>query len=158
MLTGQIALSYADGRDEFFDIVLLVADRITLSLYNSLWKFPANYTRRQAAGKRHACYYHSVSRRGVRYGAYASILADYPEDDLRACLWEEFLHTLGPLIDAKDTPYFSFNDHGDDEGLQENDILLIRALYESGARPGDPPDKVLDYLDALFAARQTRRN
>ena len=150
---AEIELAYPDGDKETADIVVLVADRITLSLYNSLWGQTARYIRRQAAGRRYSCVYSSQSKNGVRYGAYASTLSGESEEDLRACLWEEFLHTLGPLIDADGSPFFSFNESVDDEGLQANDILLIRALYESGAKPGDPPDKVLDYLDTLFASQ-----
>ena len=152
-LVAQIKLAYPKGVDEHYDIVVLVGDRLTMSLYNSLWGLDARASRRMAAGRQLSCHYSVISKHGVRLGAYAAVLATETDAILQACLWEEFLHTLGPLTDAKGTPYFSFNDNADDEGLQENDLLLIRALYESGAKPGDPPDKALDYLEQLFATQ-----
>ncbi len=74
---------------------------------------------------------------------------------LEECLWEEILHALGPLQDAAGSPFFSFDDQADADGTQpfhvkrQNDILLIRSLYESGVAPGDSPEKVLEYLKAL---------
>ncbi|MEM1162985.1 MAG: DUF2927 domain-containing protein, partial [Pseudomonadota bacterium] len=87
-----------------------------------------------------------------RQAAFVSIVP--PEDDkaLYACLWEELLHTLGPLRDAHQTPFFSFNDRTKTWPQRENDILLIKALYESGAGAGGDPEVVLRHFEALLEA------
>ncbi|MEM1164581.1 MAG: hypothetical protein AAGJ28_26935, partial [Pseudomonadota bacterium] len=92
------------------DIVVAVGDRKTIALINTLWRADADGARYQAEGHPFGCFYSAHSRAGQRQAAFVSIVP--PEDDkaLYACLWEELLHTLGPLRDAHQTPFFSFND------------------------------------------------
>ncbi len=139
------------------DILVVVANRRDIAMINGLWGLSARDNRAMLQGGRSRCFYNSQSRNGIRYGALVLIFPDEDRELLDQCLWEELLHTLGPLRDAKGSPFFSFDDHYDPENQQAvntkraNDILLIRALYESGAGPGGAPDIVLDYLSGLVA-------
>ena len=141
--------------DELFwktDIVVAIAERPKIAILNAMWGIPRKTNRAMVSGGRSNCYYSSQSRKGIRLSAYIAI-ARYEKykGDLEECVWEEIIHSLGPLIDAKGSPYFSFDDQvGLSPEKRANDILLLKSLYESGARPGDPPDAVLEHLKKLM--------
>lgn len=146
----QVAVKLGTQEPIYTDIVIVIADRSTLARLNVLWGVDAALTRKQATGKIATCFYTAKNRNGVTRGAYASIPSDLDADTLETCIWEEVLHTLGPRQDATGTPFFTFDDTLEiSASKRENDILLIRALYESGANAGDAPDQVLIYLEGI---------
>lgn len=133
------------------DIVVAMASRPKIALLNALWALDRKNNRAMMRAGRSNCFYSSQSKKGVRISAYVTIVRyKHLDRDIEECVWEELIHTLGPLIDAKGSSFFTFDDEA---GLlaekQANDILLLKSLYESGARPGDPPDVVLDHLRGL---------
>lgn len=156
----EISLKLDEEKEYRTDIVVVVGNRAETAIMDSLWA-------RQSAGSRRAiveggkarCFYQTISRGGQRYASHVSIFpSEDRKDELRECLWEEILHTLGPLTDAQGSPFFSFDDrsaslHGIPPDVvqykRENDLLLLRALYESGAGPGWAPDLALEYLKTL---------
>lgn len=146
----QVVVKLGTQEPIYTDIVIVIADRSTLARLNVLWGVDAALTRKQATGKTATCFYTAKNRNGVTRGAYASIPSDLDADTLDTCIWEEVLHTLGPRQDATGTPFFTFDDTFEiSNNKRENDILLIRALYESGANAGDTPDQVLTYLESI---------
>lgn len=135
------------------DIVAVVGDRKTVALFNTLRRLPQSSARYQARGSQARCFYASQSSQGLRLGAYVSIIAGPDDEELEDCVWEEMLHTLGPLRDANGSAFFSFDNTAtleDRAGRRANDLLLIRALYESGAGPGCDPEVVLEHLGQLL--------
>lgn len=149
---GEVLLRLGPDQEYRTDIVIAVLDRQSLALMNGLWGYiPARWTRAQLKGSRASCYYSSRSLKGVRHVAYVSVLARSDQKYLADCLWEEVLHTLGPLVDAKGSAFFTFDDKPGISLLKRaNDIALIRALYESGAKPGDNPEIVIRHLKTLL--------
>ena len=146
----QVAVKLGTAEPIHTDIVIVIADRSTLAQLNTLWGVNSARARRQAEGDKSGCFYASWDKDGVTRGAYVSIPSDLEADKLSSCIWEEVLHTLGPRQDASETDFFSFDDTLEvSESKKANDILLIRALYESGASAGDAPDQVLTYLDSV---------
>lgn len=142
-----VSVKFANGDNYAAGIVIAIADRQSLAVLNSLWGSAEKLSRGQISGGPGGCYYSVRSNKSVRYGAYVSVLSGEDEESLEHCIWEETLHALGPLQDAKGSPFFSFDDTADEiADRRDNDILLIRALYESGPKPGDPPDEVIDHL------------
>lgn len=133
------------------DILIAMASRPKMALLNALWGLDRKNSRAMMRAGRANCFYSSKSQKGVRISAYVTIVRyDHLDRDIEECVWEELIHTLGPLIDAQGSPYFTFdNEIGLNPDKQANDILLLKSLYESGARPGDPPDAVLDHLRGL---------
>lgn len=145
------------------DIVLVVADRPSVAMINGLWGMSASDNRAMLEGGISRCFYSARSRNGVRYGALISVFPKPGSVRAEECLWEEIVHALGPLRDAEGSQFFSFDDESVslmdltafeqrnlDQRKRANDLLLLRALYESGVKPGDPPDVVLQYLENLI--------
>lgn len=160
----QISLNLGQG-DALLEaeIVVVVGDRVEVALMNGLWGLSPRSNRAMLQGGTARCFYSVRSHEGTRHGAFVSIFDAQNPAFLEECLWEEILHALGPLQDVEGTPYFSFDDQASnvpgsmpqdqrelDTTRRANDLLLIRALYESGVRPGDPPDGVIEYLDGLI--------
>ncbi len=146
------------------DIVIFVGSRRDVAMINGLWGMNPKHNRAMLEGGKARCFYAARSSQGVRYGALVSIYPDETDALLEECLWEELLHALGPLQDADGTAFFSFDDRRDGSKTslaqkrlikqrRANDLLLLRALYESGAGPGGAPDTVLHHLDTLIRAR-----
>jgi hypothetical protein len=149
----QIKALLGDAGTFYTDIVIAVGDRPTIAVLNGLWsRMPGHYTRAQMEGSKARCYYQSLtSDNNIRRSAYVSIVLPTSQDVVSECLWEEVLHTLGPLGDAVGSRFFTFDEQiGTTTNKRYNDILLIRALYESGAGPGGDPEIVIDYLDSLI--------
>lgn len=159
----QVGLNLGNGFVHQTDILIVVADRPTVAIMNGLWGLDGRNGRAQLQGGLSRCFYESSSRVGVRLAAYVSIFQPPDENLTKECLWEELLHTLGPLIDASGSSFFSFDDQADSKSIlsaeeqskvtkvkRANDLLLIRALYESGVEPGGSPDIVIDYLEKLL--------
>ncbi|MGR3490688.1 MAG: DUF2927 domain-containing protein [Shimia sp.] len=145
------------------DIAIVVADRPSVAITNGLWGVEPSDTRAQMQGGRGRCFYSARSKNGLRYGAYITVFAPNDMRFIEECLWEELLHALGPLTDATGTPHFSFDDTADSfgelrgsdltarmEARRANDLLLLRALYESGIGPGGSPDQAVAYLARLL--------
>lgn len=150
----EIALYFGKTKSYRTDIVIAVSNRPTIAVLNGLWGMNRSYNRSQAQGGQARCFYDSFSKDGIRLGAYVSIVLPEDQDRTRDCIREEVLHTLGPLTDAKGTRYFTFDDKiGSDDTKRANDISLLKALYESEARPGDGPSKVIRHLKALLEDR-----
>lgn len=142
----EIAVRLGEALRTEAEIVIVVAGRRDVAVLNGLWGMPPQYTRSQMQGGKARCFYQARSRKGVRFGAYISVVSGPPED-VQECLWEEVLHSLGPLVDAKGSVFFSFDDAvGMTAEKQSNDIALIRALYESGVQPGGAPHVALAWL------------
>ena len=59
------------------------------------------------------------------------------------------VEALGPLKDVMGTPFFSFGSENAPDH-RENDLLLIRALYQSQAGPGGDPETVLRLFNRLL--------
>ena len=150
---SEIALNLGHGQLFRADIVIASADRATIAVLNGLWGLSAANTRRQMEGGRTHCFHSVYSREGVRRGAYVSMVTPRDQREISDCLWEDLLQTLGPLETLTDTPFFSF-DHKilSTEVQRRNDLLLLRALYESDAGPGGSPSVVIRYLDKLRRA------
>lgn len=162
----NIHVDLGDGVVWQTDILVVVADRPALAMINGLWGMSQTDNRFMLQGGISRCFYAVRSRDGIRYGSLVSIFPEPTFERAQECLWEEILHALGPLQDAEGTSYFSFDDQSlfliempanDRINLErykrENDLLLLRALYESGVKPGDPPDVVLQYLENLTEER-----
>lgn len=145
------------------DIVIIVADRPSIALMNGLWGMPPSANRSMLEGGDERCFYSAKSRHGIRFGVLVSIFPSSNLEMLEECLWEELLHALGPLQDAEGSEFFSFDNQFDmsrdltaaernqiTARKRANDLLLIRALYESGVKPGGSPDTVIDYLENLI--------
>lgn len=149
----NVFVDLGDGQTHSVDLVIAVAPRPDIAVLNGLWGMTPNATRAQMSGGRARCFYASRSRGGVRLGAYVSIVANTGlAEDTAECLWEEILHAMGPLIDAKDTPFFTFDDRaGSSKFKRDNDVLLLRALYESGTAPGDGPEKAIARFQELLS-------
>ena len=136
-------------------------------MVNGLWGMSLNDNRAMLEGGISRCFYSARSRQGIRYGALISVFPEPEFARTEECLWEEIVHALGPLRDAEGSQFFSFDNESSysvngivtpeqlDQARQKqaNDLLLLRALYESGVKPGDPPDDVLRYLDNLTQTR-----
>ena len=159
----RVEIDLGSGFKHTTDILVVIADRPNLALMNGLWAMDRRNSRAQLEGGRSRCFYSTRSVNGVRAGAYVSIFSPAEEEYLNECIWEELLHTLGPLIDAKGSDFFTFDDTGNyfselpakekrEMVLRKkaNDLLLIRALYESGVAPGGSPDTVITYLEDLI--------
>jgi hypothetical protein len=147
----ELEVHLDEGRVWVTDIVIAMASRPKIALLNALWGLERRNNRAMMRAGRANCSYHSNSRKGVRVSAYVTnVRYDHLERDIEECVLEELIHTLGPFIDAKGSSHFTFDDEvGLVPAKQANDILLLRSVYESGARPGDPPDAVLDHLKEL---------
>lgn len=159
----QVELNLGDDLVFTTDILLIVADRQTVAVLNGLWGLSPKHSRAQLQGGMARCYYSSRSRNGMRLGAYVTIFQAPDPDFIEECLWEELLHSLGPLMDAEGSEFFSFDNQLDRQGnlpepeqnartkrKRANDLALLRALYESGAGPGGSPDRVLEYLQQII--------
>lgn len=148
---GHVHIQLSETIDVFADIVVAVADRPAIAVLNGLWAIDPRFTQAQMKGGRARCFYSVTSRKGLRYGAFASIVPHADPGSTADCIREELLHTLGPLTDAEGSRHFTFdNEDIDTDAKRQNDLALIRALYESGVAPGDPPDRALDYLRGLI--------
>ena len=148
----ELEVRLDDERIWVTDIVIAMAKRPKIAIMNGLWALDRKMNRAMMRAGRSNCFYSSQSRKGVRIAAYVTIVRyAHLARDIEECVWEELLHTLGPLNDAKGSPYFTFDDQpGLEHKKQANDILLLKSLYESGARPGDPPDAILEHLKKLM--------
>lgn len=138
--------------DEEVDLVIAVGSRSEIAVLNGLWGLPLSYQRAQMSGRTWPCFYSSRSRNGERLGGFVSIVDQGQEsNDLDVCLWEEILHSMGPLIDADGSEFYSFDEMPTQSLVKmENDILLLRSLYESGIERGDNADKAISYLRELL--------
>lgn len=161
---AQISLNLGQGHRYVADILVVVADRPEIAMINGLWAMAPFRTRSQLQGGPSRCFYESRSREGRLLGAYVSIVRPADREMLEECLWEELLHSLGPLSDAQGSTFFTFDNQvswpqgtaGQDDiaaRKKANDLTLIRALYESGAGPGGAPDQVIAYLDRILNDR-----
>jgi len=157
----EMEVDLGDGKHTT-DILIMVGNRRDVAVVNGLYGVSPQTTRPQMRGGQARCFYNTRSRKGVRVMAYVTIVPFADAAETEECYWEEILHALGPLQDAEDTPFFSFDDRGDwqldlspSEVAQRraNDMALIRALYESGVKPGDPPEVALDYFETLLDVR-----
>ncbi len=160
----QISLNLGRGHRYVTDILVVVADRPEIAMISGLWALAPLQTRSQLQGGPARCFYTSRSREGRLLGAYVSNVRPPDRGMLEECLWEELLHSLGPLTDAKGSAFFTFDDQvswtegtADQDDIaarkRANDLALIRALYESGAGPGGAPDQVFAYLDRILNDR-----
>ncbi len=149
-------LRLGDGAVLKVDLVIAVGHRPNIAVLNGLWGMSPNHNRAQMSGGRARCFYSSRSKNGRRLGAYVSIVdhSGFAEDTAE-CLWEEILHAMGPLIDAKGSPFFTFDDQaGSTERKKQNDILLLKAMYESGTEAGEGPEKTLRVFADLLDQRR----
>lgn len=162
----EVHANLGEGFEFQTDIVVVVADRTTVGLINGLWGLSINDNRAMLEGGRSRCFYSARSSEGARLGAMVTIFPIPAFEFTEECLWEEIVHTLGPLGDAVGSRFFSFDNEavflsdlpeGQRRALnadkRANDLLLLRALYESGAGPGGSPDTVIDYLGTLTSER-----
>jgi len=154
----DVTLNLGDGDVLKTDLVIAVGNRPNIAMLNGLWGMPSNFTRAQMSGGRARCFYSSRSKNGFRLGAYVSVVGHGQfSQDTAECLWEEILHAMGPLIDAKGSPFFTFdNEIGSTALKKQNDVLLLRALYESGTVPGGGPEKTLTMFADLLSQRDTQ--
>ncbi|MEM7188043.1 MAG: hypothetical protein AAF439_00395 [Pseudomonadota bacterium] len=135
------------------DIAVVIADRKTTAVINGLWGMKGWQARHQAEGDERGCFYQTIHYDQVRESAYVSVVAPEEDNELFDCLWQEMMLAFGGLKQAQLSVYFSINHGAKNDRTRTNDLLLMRALYESGAGPGGRAETVIEYFDKLFRRR-----
>ncbi|QHQ34046.1 DUF2927 domain-containing protein [Algicella marina] len=126
------------------DIYVFLTDIPTGVLFAALTQSSGPLPRRFAEGAPHSCYYTASSLNDVlRYGM-VFINSAWDMERVQACMFEEFMHTLGILNDSEASEHFTFNDRVADPVDRLADFALLEALYSESVLPGDPPDRVAD--------------
>lgn len=145
---GQVLVDsgfvFDEGHVGLADIYVFLTDIQTGLFFGALTQSGGPLHRRFAEGGPHSCYYNVSSLNDVlRYGM-VFINSSWDAERVEACLFEEFMHTLGMLNDSVDSQYFTFNDRVIDPVDRAADFALLQALYSEGIKPGDAPELVAD--------------
>ncbi|MEO0913133.1 MAG: DUF2927 domain-containing protein [Pseudomonadota bacterium] len=135
---------FDEGRVGLADIYVFLTDIPTGLFFGALTQSGGPLHRRFAEGAPHSCYYNVSSLDDVlRYGM-VFINSGWDRERVEACLFEEFMHTLGILNDSEDSQVFTFNDRVVDPVDRSADFALLQALYTASIKPGDAPELVAD--------------
>ncbi len=135
---------FDEGRVGLADIYVFLTDIPTGLFFGALTQSGGPLHRRFAEGGPNNCYYKVSSLNEIlRYGM-VFINSGNSQERVEACLFEEFMHTLGMLNDSVDSKYFTFNDRVLDPEDRSADFALLQALYSQTIKPGDAPELVAD--------------